>query len=170
MTGKFQLRIVASLLISLAPASLCQNAKQEDLAVLTVDGAVERPLKLQVADLMNMAHESVQVKDHEGNPVSYTGVALADLLLRAGAPLGEKLRGANMVTYVVAHAKDGYRVVFTLAELDHGLADSRVLVAYAVNEKPLTEGQGPLRMIVPGDKRPARWIRMLQRLEVVKIP
>jgi hypothetical protein len=42
---------------------------------------------------------------------AYEGVLLEELLRRAGAPQGEKLRGPAMATYVVAEADDGYRVV-----------------------------------------------------------
>lgn len=39
------------------------------------------------------------------------GVRLSDLLVKAGAPLGEKLRGRGLATYVVAHPSDEYAVV-----------------------------------------------------------
>jgi hypothetical protein len=80
------------------------------------------------------------------------------------------MRGGNIATYLLAEANDGYRVIFALAELDPGFTDSQVIVACARNGKPLAEGQGPLRIIAPQDKRPARWIRMGKKLEVVKIP
>lgn len=137
---------------------------------LAVTGAVEHPLELYMSDLEKMPHTRLDVKDHDGNPATYEGVALADLLKAAGAPAGEKLRGAGMASYVLAHAKDGYRVVFALPELDAGFTDLKVIVAYSKNGKPLAEGQGPLKIVAPQDKRPARWIRMVDRIEVVKIP
>ncbi len=139
-------------------------------ASLTIGGAVERPRQLQMADIEKMPHVSVAVKDHDGSAATYEGVLLAELLKSAGAATGEKMRGPTMVSYLLAEAKDGYRVIFALAELDPGFTDSQVIVAFARNGKPLTEGQGPLRIIAPQDKRPARWIRMLQKLEVVKVP
>jgi hypothetical protein len=39
-------------------------------------------------------------------------------------PQGEALRGPAMTTYVLAEAADGYRVVFSLAELDSGIMES----------------------------------------------
>ena len=74
-----------------------------------------------------------------------------------------------MATYVLAEAKDGYRVLFALPELDPAFTDSKVLVAYAANGKPLPDGQGPFRIVAPREKRSARGIRMLQRIQVVKI-
>jgi DMSO/TMAO reductase YedYZ molybdopterin-dependent catalytic subunit len=145
-------------------------ATSAEPGTLVVVGAVERPLNLQISDLEKTPHVSVEVKDHDGNLTTYEGVPLVELLKLAGAPIGEKLRGATMASYVLAEAKDGYRVVFAMPELDPAFTDSKVLVAYAANGKPLPVGQGPLRIVAPQEKRPAQWIRMLQRIEVVKIP
>jgi|SRR5579863_2306447 len=150
--------------------SIPQTEMAAEIGRLVIAGAVERPLNLQISDLEKMPHVSVAVKDHDGNPTTFEGVPLAELLKAAGAPIGEKLRGANMASYIVAEAKDGYRVVFALPELDPAFTDSKVLVAYAANGKPLPDGQGPFRIVAPQEKRPARWIRMLERIEVVKIP
>lgn len=139
-------------------------------ASLTIGGAVERPLQLQMADLEKMPHVRANVKDHDGSAATYEGVLLSELLKSAGATMGKKMRGANVASYVLAEAKDGYRVIFSLAELDPGLTDSRVIVAFARNGKPLGEGQGPLKIIAPQDKGPARWSRMVQKIEVVKVP
>lgn len=152
-----------------APVHAQRQAFAEAVA-LAVTGAVERPLELQMSDLQKMPRTRIEVKEHDGNSAAYEGVTLVDLLKSAGVPLGEKLHGANMATYVMAKAKDGYRVVFALQELDPSFTDAKVLVAYAVNGKPLPGGQGPLRIIAPQDKRPARWIRMVEHIEVVKIP
>jgi len=149
---------------------ISQVATSAEPGKLSITGAVERPLDLQISDLQKMPHVSVEVKDHDGNLTTYEGVPLVELLKSAGAPIGEKLRGATMASYVLAEAKDGYRVVFALPELDPAFTDSKVLVAYAANGKPLPDGQGPFRIVAPQEKRPARWIRMLQQIQVVKIP
>ena len=158
------------LLTCIGTQALPQAATPAEPGRLAITGAVERSLNLQISDLEKMPHVSVEVKDHDGSLTTYEGVPLAELLKLAGAPIGEKLRGANMVTYLVAEAKDGYRVVFALAELDPAFTDSKVLVAYAANGKPLPDGQGPLRIVAPQEKRSARWIRLLQRIQVVKVP
>jgi len=139
-------------------------------ASLAVAGAVEHPLDLHMSELEKMPHTRLDVKEHDGSSATYEGVALAELLKAAGVPAGEKLHGASMATYVLAHAKDGYRAIFALPELDASFTDAKVIVAYAMNGKPLAERQGPLKLVVPQDKRPARWVRMLDRIEVVKVP
>jgi len=89
------------------------------------------------------------------------------LLQKAGAPQGDRLRGQLLTSYVVAEAEDGYRVVFALAELDSGFLDSEVLVADTIDGAPLGPKLGPLRLVAPHEKRPARWVRMLKTITVV---
>ena len=79
------------------------------------------------------------------------------------------MRGDAMATFVVASATDGYRVVFSLAEFDPALTGSEILVADTIDGTPLPVKQGPLRIVAPRDKRPARSVRMLERLDVVRL-
>jgi DMSO/TMAO reductase YedYZ molybdopterin-dependent catalytic subunit len=138
---------------------------------LLIGGNVPKPLTLSINDLRNMPHKTMQVmNEHEKRQETYEGVPLADLLKQAGAPAGEEIRGALMTTYVIAEGSDGYRSLFSLAELDSGFEDSDVLVAYSLDGKPMTADVGPLRLVVPHDKRPARWVRMLQSITVVNAP
>ena len=105
----------------------------------------------------------------KGRQISYEGVLVGELLKRAGAPVGRDLSGKAVATYVRASAKDGYQVVFSLAELDPGFTPNDIIVADTIDGKPLFDYQGPFRIVAPHDKRGARSIRMLQRLEVVRL-
>jgi len=87
---------------------------------------------------------------------------------KAGLPQGESLRGLAMASYVLAEASDGYRVVFSLAELDSGILDSEVMVADTMDGAPLGEKQGPFRLVAPHEKRPARWVRTLKSITVAR--
>lgn len=95
---------------------------------------------------------------------------LALLLQKAGVPHGEEIRGPWVAAYVIVEAADGYRVVFSIAELDSAFLDSEVLVADALDGAPMGAGQGPLKLVAPHDKRPARWVRMLKSITVVRVP
>jgi DMSO/TMAO reductase YedYZ molybdopterin-dependent catalytic subunit len=75
-----------------------------------------------------------------------------------------------VASYVLAEAADGYRVVFSLAELDSGILDSEVIVADTMDGAPLGAQQGPFRLVAPNEKRPARWVRMLKAITVVRAP
>jgi DMSO/TMAO reductase YedYZ molybdopterin-dependent catalytic subunit len=140
-------------------------------AQLTVGGDVLTPLSLSIADLGGFPRKTLKVmNEHTGKEETYQGVPLAEILKRAGVPEGSALRGAALATYVRAEGADGYSVVFSLAELDAGIQDSDVLVADTMDGGPIPDKLGPLRLIAPHEKRPARWVRMLRSITVVKAP
>jgi DMSO/TMAO reductase YedYZ molybdopterin-dependent catalytic subunit len=133
---------------------------------LQIAGAVKQPLTLTAGDLAKMPRATVQTRN-EGMTVTYEGVWLHDVLKRAGAPSGTELRGKALASYVLAEAKDGYQVLFSLAEFDPVFTDTEVLLADQADGRPLTAAQGPFRLVLPKDKRGARSVRMLTKLEVV---
>jgi len=137
-------------------------------ATLVIAGDVTQPLSLEPSELKAMPRTTVTVNE-EGRDIKYEGVLVGELLKRAGAPVGRDLSGKAVATYVRASAKDGYQVVFSLAELDPGFTSNDIIVADSVDGKPLFDYQGPLRIVAPHDKRGARSIRMLQRIEVVRL-
>jgi len=100
----------------------------------------------------------------------YSGVPVKDLLIRAGAPLGEHMRGQALGLAVMVHANDGYSTLYALAEFDDAFSDRVIFLADAEDGKPLVAGAGPLRIVAPGDKRAARWARMVKSIEVVSLP
>ena len=136
-------------------------------AGLRISGAGMRTIEVTSADLHKMTRLSVDIHEvHSGAARHYEGVRLSDLLAKAGAPLGENLKGKTLATYVMARARDGYAVVYSLAELDPVMNDNQIIVADSMDGKPLDLQQGPFRVIVPGEKRPARWIRMVTSFEL----
>jgi hypothetical protein len=136
---------------------------------IVVGGDVRTPLTLSAEDLKALPRTRVEVTDEDGRQVTYEGVLIAELLSRAGAPLGRELRGNAMTTYVLAGATDGYQVVFSLAELDPAMTDNQVILADTVDGTPLFAYQGPWRIVAPKDHRPARSIRMVERIDVVRL-
>lgn len=155
--------------LSSVPAAAQGTSQAAADAPLSISGDVRTPLTISPAELKTMPRTSVEVADNDGRSVKYEGVLVGELLKRAGAPLGSDLRGRAMTTYVLASASDGYQVLFSLAELDPAFSSSRVIVADTADGKPLFAYQGPFRIVSPGDTRAARSIRMLQRLEVVRL-
>lgn len=121
-----------------------------------VTGEVLQPLTLTVADMTALPRTTVSANDKQGISHSYTGVALSEIFKRAGVTTGAQLRGKNMTKYVLVSCADGYQVVFSLAELDSAFTDRVVILADQVEGKPLPSSSGPFRIIVPGDKKPAR--------------
>lgn len=133
---------------------------------IEVTGAVQQGLRLTIADLSTMPRATVETKT-DGVTVNYQGVWLREVLKKAGVPGGTELRGKALAGYLVAEAQDGYQVVFSLAELDPMFTDNPVLLADSADGEPLSGAQGPFRLIAPKEKRGARSVRMLTKLEVV---
>jgi DMSO/TMAO reductase YedYZ molybdopterin-dependent catalytic subunit len=156
----------AWLLIAAAIGCLAaQDAPQSSIQVL---GAVKQPLTLSADDLAKMPRASVRATSH-GLETVYQGVWVHEILKKAGVPQGDELRGKVLASYVLAHAADGYQVLFSLAELDPSFTDSQVLLADTADGKPLFGAQGRFRLVAAKDKPGARSVRMLTVLEVVQL-
>lgn len=139
------------------------------VALLIASAALPNSLPVDAATLARLPVANATVTAH-GKSHACTGVWLANLAAAAGLPAGEALRGPALTTMIVAEAADGYRVAFSLAELDAKLGNRSVLVATACDGKPLSADDGPLRLVVPGEARAARSVRQLKALRVVALP
>ncbi len=128
------------------------------------DGIQARSFSL--AELAAMPHREMRVKGHHDSTTStYSGIVVDDLLKLSGIS-ADSLRRARSTMYVVVEAADGYRMLFSLAELDPSLSDKVVLLVDKQNGKPLPDASGPLRLIVPDEKREARWVRQVRGIVV----
>jgi hypothetical protein len=87
-----------------------------------------------------------------------------DVLQLAGVKFGDGLRGKSLALYLVVEASDGYRAVFALPELDPAYTDRVVLLADRRDGAKLSSSEGPLRIVIPGEKREARWVRQVTSL------
>jgi Oxidoreductase molybdopterin binding domain len=149
-----------------SPAAAPVGATKLALSVSVENG---KSATLDLAALEKLPQRTVHAEAH-GNAVTCTGPTLGDVLGSVGVVQGEALRGKNLTLYVRAGAADGYHAVFALAELDPGFRSEVPIVTARCDDKPLDAKDGPLRIVVPGDKRPARWVRQLNALDVLAAP
>ncbi len=154
------------ILILILLCSITLFAQQEKF--VEVSGDVDTPLKLTATQLSKLPRSTVQTNG-DGIVVNYEGVWLHEILSRAGVASGTDLRGKALASYVLAEAEDGYQVIFSLAELNPAFTENQVLLADKVDGKSLSGAQGAFRLIAPKDKRGARSVRMLTRLQVVQL-
>jgi hypothetical protein len=148
---------VFAVLVSVA---LCQVP-----AMLTVQGIGGTSATLSVSDLSKLPQQTVKVTDH-GTPATFEGVLLTDVLAKVDLPVGEKFHSTGASYFMVAEAKDGYRAVFAWAELDSSFVDKAVYVVTKRDGKPLSDKDGPFQLVVPGEKRTARWVRQVTALRI----
>jgi hypothetical protein len=149
-----------------SPPSPSVSAAPDRLHV-TVPGGTA--LDLGAADVEALPHVEVRAVDAHGKGGLYRAVEVVELLRRGGAALGESLRGSHLRDVVRVDCSDGYVVVFALAELDPGMGARRVLLADARDGAPLPAAEGPWRLVIPEEKRPARWARQVKSIAVVAI-
>jgi hypothetical protein len=93
---------------------------------------------------------------------------LGDVLARVGAPRGEAIKGPELATVVRFTARDGYQVVLDLAQTDPVTRASRVIVADREAGAPLKD-DGPFRLVIEDDLRPARSARQIEKIEVLRL-
>jgi len=142
------------------------NAQQKGAAMVKISGEVAKPLSISVADLQKMPRINISRKDRDNQEHQYSGVLLSALLANSGATTGKELRGENLTKYVIVEASDGYQVIFSLAELDAEFSDNKIILADMVDKAPLAPADGPFRIIVQTDKRPARCIKQVNSIRI----
>ena len=108
----------------------------------------------------------MKAKDRDGKEVEFEGVPVFEILQRAGLKLGQDLRGPALASYLLVQAADGYRAVFALPEIDPACTDRTILLADRRDGKPLPAQEGPLRIVVPGEKRHSRWVRLVVAFKI----
>jgi DMSO/TMAO reductase YedYZ molybdopterin-dependent catalytic subunit len=153
-------------MITIAAAAQRQAPAPTPKVILRVGGEVPRELRLTGSDFAGLPRQTVRAKDHQGRDAEFTGVPLVEVLKAAGVKFGQDLRGPALAMYLVVEAADGYSAVFALPEMDPAFTDRIPLLADERDGRPLDEKEGPLRVIVPGEKRHARWVRQVIALRV----
>lgn len=119
-------------------------------------------------DLADLPRRKVELRDKE-SVKSYEGVSLVDALERFGVGFGDALRGKRAATIALCDARDDYRVVISLLEIDPATGDELVLLADRCDGQPLGASEGPFRLVIPGDKRQIRSIRMLRMIRIANL-
>jgi hypothetical protein len=135
--------------------------------VLTVTGVSGKSVPLVAVTLAKLPQQTIHVTDHD-TPVTFQGVRLSDVLALVDLPVGDKFHSSAASYYLQAEAADGYRAVFSWAELDPGIAEKPVYLVLKRDGKELADKEGPFELVVPGEKRNARWVRQLQALRILK--
>ena len=106
----------------------------------------------------------------DGRTLQCEGVALSALLQASGAMPDTPLDAAHLDRYVLVSARTGERAVFSLGELDPTLGTRAVYLLDRCDGAPLDDDDGPLRLLVADDTRPARSLRQINAITVVAAP
>lgn len=159
-------RVHVSLLGLLLAPVLCAVAAQPILTISTP----EKTVTFSAEEFAALPRAEVKAREmHEKEARRYSGVAVRELLARAGAPLGEKFRGPALAMGVVVRCKDNYLVLFSLAEFDENFSHRTIVLADREDGELLPPSAAPLRIVTPGDKRGARSARQVVGIELVPL-
>ena len=135
---------------------------------LTIRAEGGKQTVLAKSDLESLPHVTVTTHNSD-KPTTFEGVALKAVLERAGVEFGHSMRGQRLASCLLVEAADGYRVVIALPELDPDFSDKQVVLAFLQDGKPLDAKAGPYRIVIPDEKRMARWVRQVTTLKIVDV-
>jgi len=153
--------VVAALFALLQPSKV---ASQQ----ITVQAADGKQTTLTRADIEALPHVKLTA-NQSGETTTFEGVTLRSVLEKGGIPVGEMLHGKGMALCLLVEAADGYRVVIALPEIDPGFTDKQVALVFLKDGKPLNDKEGPYRIVIPDEKRMARWVRQVTELRIVEV-
>ena len=123
---------------------------------------------LAKSDIESLPHVKVTTQDSDTR-VTFEGVALKAVLEKAGVEFGHSLRGKRLASCLLVEAADGYRAVIALPEIDPDFTDKQIVLAFLQDGKPLDAKAGPYRIVIPDEKRMARWVRQVTKLKIVDV-
>src|SRR5215467_8721444 len=147
---------------------LCFSSIVLQCQQLTVQSDAGKQI-LSRADVESLPHVKVTASEHSSATVTFEGVTLKSVLEKAGVPFGETMKGKRLASCLLVEAADGYRVVIALPELDPAFTDKQTVLAFFRDGKPLGEKEGPYRIVIPNEKRMARWVRQVTALRIVDV-
>jgi hypothetical protein len=155
-------------LFSLLLIALILDATLLQCQQLVIQAETGKQTVLARADIEALPHSKVSTGGSE-SPITFEGVTLGAVLEKAGVGLGESLRGKRLASCLLVEAADGYRAAIALPEIDPAFTDKQIVLAFLRNGKPLDEKEGPYRIVIPGEKRMARWVRQVTALKIVDL-
>ncbi len=160
MRHRLLVPVVLIALVLLGAPLFCQQ--------LTVQTEGGKQIVLARADIEALPHTKLATSV-AGTSTTFEGVLLNAVLGKARVGLGESLKGKRLASCLLVESADGYRVVIALPELDPAFTDKQILLAYLKDGKPLDEKEGPYRIVIPDEKRMARWVRQVTTLKIVDV-
>lgn len=138
----------------------------QSLTVVGLDGA-EKTLSAEALAAMPRA----KVETAWGDKARvFEGPRLAYVLRAAGVPVGARMHGDPMMSYVTVTGADGFVALYALPELDDGFHEGPAILADAADGEKLSGKEAPFRLVMAGDRKPWRSVYAVARIAVVAAP
>ena len=153
--------MISKLVLAVAAALLATAAHAQTLTLKGPSGQTATVTDAQLRDLHRLT-----VQTGWGDHHSYAGAPVSDLLALVGGPSDVKLHGPALDQIVVVTGADGFIAVMSIAETARSFRDAPVIVADEIDGKPLDAKEGPYRLIIGGELKAARSVRMITMIEL----
>lgn len=125
---------------------------------ITVNG---KTTSFTAQELSGLPQKTVKVHNaHNQADESYTGVALSELIAKAGFTVAPALQQKMLRSYLRAEGTDHYWVLYSLVEVEPSEHTGDVIVATSMDGHGLG-ADGELKLVSTEDKKPQRWVRNL---------
>jgi hypothetical protein len=126
--------------------------------VLNVDG---KTTTFSVEDLKALPLKTLHVHNaHNNADEVYSGVALSDLLAKAGFVADKTTQRRMLHSFLRAEGTDKYWVLYSATEVEGSEHVGDVIVATSMGEQELG-ADGNFKLVSTEDKKPQRWVRNL---------
>ena len=153
---------------TVATAAVCVLLAAPAAAQTLTISRGERTATVSPPQFAAMRQMRIHLTQHDQTH-DYGGVALDSLLASVGVDVSRPLQGRDLSAAIRVTAADGYQVVLALSEIDPATRAGAVIVADRDGGQPLPAAEGPYRLVVVDDIRPARSARQVQRIEVLDL-
>jgi hypothetical protein len=131
--------------------------------ILTVANRSDTPVVFSAAEIEKLPHVELRTsKDRV-----YTGVPVYEFLRRTGV-IWEGHCSPLLTCYVLVEGADGYRVLFSIPEIDPEQCHKMVILADCCNGKPLGAAEGSFETIEEDAKQKGRWVRHAAKISLVQ--
>jgi Oxidoreductase molybdopterin binding domain len=163
------MKSIAGIIVMVLLAAAAGSARGDEVdKSANLSGLDGQQYTLTATALDEMPRLQVTLAEHGVTHV-FEGAALENILARVGAPSGKAIHGKELVDVVLVEARDGYKVVIDLAATDPSFRKERVILADRMDGAPLPRERGPFQLVVEGDLRPARAVKMVSAIRLLRV-
>jgi len=159
------MRLFFVLIALVCLASAAAEDRSLSVALTGLDG---QQATLTLPELDALPRVKITATEH-GSPHLFEGALLGDVLTKVGAPAGKAMHGAELADVIIIEARDGYKVALALAATDASMRTDRVILADRMDGASLDASKGPFQLVVEGDLRPARAVRMVSAIRLARV-
>jgi hypothetical protein len=155
--------------VVLMSAVMAAGFDEKDEPRIRVGGAVENATDWTVDGLLKeLAADVKEIRyTTKGQEATARAIPLHKLVTAAKPKLDPKQKNHQLAFVLVVRADDGYTASFSLGELMPEWGGAEVYIAFDRDGQPLPKSAQPATLIVPGDKKPSRWVHGIKDLTLV---